>query len=324
MSPPAISVILPVYNAQDYLEGSIASLLAQDFIDFELLIINDGSTDGSMELAERFQAQDGRVRIVHNPGNLGLIKTLNHALEHAKGTYLARQDSDDMSLPARLGRQYAYMEANPDCVLLGCAPLLMDQHDSVYGSRPVLARDGAIRAMMLMYSPFCGPSVMMRRAAIQEHCLRYDLDMPHAEDYDFYCRLGSLGKMANLPTELYKYRLHGENISAQNLEQQELTASRISYREIKQAGLGRGLGLAEVVLAKKHAHVPGELGLADRRRQIQIVRRLARQSARAFGLSQAEAKAVRREWLRQCSRTIPPQPGPANLALRFLYRLAAL
>jgi glycosyltransferase involved in cell wall biosynthesis len=320
---PKISVVLPVYNAELYLEEAIASILNQTFNDFELLIINDASSDGSSGIIERMARQDSRIRVLHNPENLRLIGTLNRALDNVSGEYIARMDSDDISEPGRLMAQYDYFKANPNCVLTACEFIQFGQNGALPRLFPLVQSDSGIRAMMLLYSAFLGPSVMMRRRVILKHNLRYDPAMIHAEDFAFYRALGEYGSMANLPASLYRYRLHGESVSVQNLELQEETATRIAYEAISQAGLKPYCSLEDVALVRCHHFKMRSFTLAQRLRQASVARRLIKHAARVYKVSREEADLVLKIWLSKCKRSVNPDPKPVAAVHRTVLNMAS-
>jgi glycosyltransferase involved in cell wall biosynthesis len=317
-----VTVVLPVYNAVDYLADAIESILNQTLKDIELLIVNDGSTDSSMEIVHKYASLDPRISIVENPVNMGLIKTLNVALKHAKGKYIARQDSDDISLPHRLQTQLDFLEDNPDCVMAGSAIVQIDKTGKIFARRKVLTSDGAIRSMMLLYSGLLGPTIMMRNEVIQSNHLEYDLDMLHAEDYDFYCRLSRLGRVANIPEPLYKYRLHGESVSDKNLDLQEETASRISYREIGNAGLTDEFNFDDVLLIRNYSVNSASLSVTERIKQIKTVCNLVRNCASTFPINLEEKAFLKKTWLRKCCRPMQHSKSLQSYFWRLVYSLA--
>ena len=211
---PAISVCLPVYNAERYLAEAVESVLAQTFTDFEFLILDDGSTDGSLAILKQYEARDPRVRVFSRP-NKGLITTLNELIELSRGEFLARMDADDVSLPQRFERQIEHLQANPDCVVVGCQALVIDPDGDPItvwfegGTHEELDSENlkGEKGGML-----CHPSVMMRRSSVLDvGCYRDQFR--YAEDLDLWLRLAERGRLANLPIPLLKYRTHQSNRS---------------------------------------------------------------------------------------------------------------
>ncbi|MBD2724669.1 glycosyltransferase family 2 protein [Hymenobacter armeniacus] len=216
-SAPLVSVVMPVYNSAPYVAEAVASILNQTFTDFELLIFNDGSTDGSGMLLRGFT--DARIRLFDYADNVGYVAHLNHALELARGPYLARMDADDVADPDRLARQVALLEAHPEIGLCGTA---YREFGSRQGLVPVPETDAEIRRWLLRSSPFGHPTVLLRTDIVRQHRLRYDAAAMPAEDYRLWYELSRVTQLANLPEPLLAYRVHPTQTS------QVLTAKRLA------------------------------------------------------------------------------------------------
>lgn len=197
---PRVSVILPLYNGERYVAASIASLLSQSFGDFELLVIDDGSTDRSAEIV--LSVTDPRVLLVRQQ-NSGLPSALNKALQIARGEYIARQDHDDLSLPTRLDKQVLYLEQHPETVLLGTAAEIWIDNSPTGRFHDHPCDDIALRFELLFDNPFVHSSVMVRADAVRV-AGGYPLDL--IEDYSLWSKLARLGRVANLPERLVVYR----------------------------------------------------------------------------------------------------------------------
>jgi glycosyltransferase involved in cell wall biosynthesis len=210
---PLISVLLPVHNAARYVAGSIESILGQTLGDFELLILDDGSTDGSLEVLRRYAGRDPRIRLTSRP-NKGLAPSLNELIDRARGEYLARMDADDVALPERFERQVAYLRAHPECVLLGCRVRLIDPDGDPLCDWCNRQDHEALDAVFLrgeMSTEISHPAIMMRRDAVL--AVGKYREFPVIEDVDLFLRLAERGRIANLPEVLLLYRIHAENIS---------------------------------------------------------------------------------------------------------------
>lgn len=209
--PPQITVLLPVYNGAADVEQAVLSILAQTYTDFELLIINDGSKDNSAEILARLH--DPRIRLVHQE-NMGLAATLNRGITLAQGRYIARQDQDDLSLPTRLEKQWAYLERNPDCALLGTRAEIWvgDTQSERVHDHPT--EHGHILFELLFDCPFVHSSVMMRRDAV-EAVGGYSTNPVRQppEDYELWSRLARRYKVANLSDRLLIYREVAKSMS---------------------------------------------------------------------------------------------------------------
>ena len=206
MQFPRVSVIMPVYNSENFLKESISSILNQTFSDFELLIGEDGSTDRSIEIIREFS--DDRIRVIRNEKNLGIPRTLNRMIQASKGEYIARQDSDDISLPARLAKQVDFLDKNPEIGLCGT-------NITWFGSKSrrmfMPLQDEDIKAYMLVDNPVSQPTIMIRKSAMT---VKYDQSLEVAEDYALCYELSKETKLANLPDTLLNYRWHDTNISS--------------------------------------------------------------------------------------------------------------
>ena len=219
---PRVSVVLPVYNAETWLGAAMNSILAQTFTDFELLVHDDGSTDGSLAILQEFAARDPRVVLTSEP-NKGLIAVLNQLIAAAQGDLIARMDADDIALPERFAKQVAWLDQNKEYVLLGSSTLMIDADGRPIGVNAAPQGHDTIDDNNLRgITAFEHPSVLMRRTAVLA-AGGYHAAFPHAEDIDLWLRLAEVGRVENLADVLLKYRVHDQSISA--LKQDEQIAS---------------------------------------------------------------------------------------------------
>lgn len=203
-SLPAVSVLLPVFNGAPYLAEAISSILEQSWGNFELIIINDGSTDGSGDIAKRFA--DSRIRYFEQK-NAGLAATLNRGIGLARGAYIARQDADDISKPERFARQLAYLEANPDCGMVGSWADLLREGDAKTLVLKHPTDSTMIKTDLLFDNPFVHSSIMMRKNSLQEvGGYTEDPARQPPEDYELWSRFARRYDLANLPEALVIYR----------------------------------------------------------------------------------------------------------------------
>lgn len=204
-----ISVLMPVYNGEKYLKQTIESVLGQSYSDFEFIIVDDGSTDSSVQIVRGFG--DSRIRLIQaNHG--GIVGALNRGMEEAAGEYLARIDADDVCLPHRLETQLKYMESNDDVVVCGTWASTIDENGNVTGALeypPV--EDQEIRNYMILHNPFIHPSVMFRRKAVVEAGAYKNFK--HTEDYELWTRALCRGKGHNIPERLIQYRIHSSQVT---------------------------------------------------------------------------------------------------------------
>jgi glycosyltransferase involved in cell wall biosynthesis len=215
---------MPVYNAGEYLREAIDSILAQSFEDFELIVCNDGSTDGSEAVLQEFADRDSRVLVINRSENRGLIATRNEILEHAQGEYIALMDADDISLWDRFDRQVAFLDANADHVLVGSRIMLIDPEGHpmcVLGIKETHEEIDAWHIEGHSGAAICNPTIMMRTEAV--HAVGgYTEGTACAEDYDLFLRLAEFGKLATLPEVHLHYRQHLSSVGYQrNAEQRK-------------------------------------------------------------------------------------------------------
>ena len=208
---PAISVLMSVYNGSIHVRKAIDSISRQSFRDFEFIVIDDASTDDSLQVVESIS--DDRIRIVRNETNCGLAKSLNKGLDIARGKYIARIDADDVAAPDRLSRQYFALEADSSLVLVGSCGYFYHGDTGMCEPWDVPLTDFSIRMRMCYENPFIHSSVILRRETIEAHQLRYDESFSCAQDYDLWARLSDYGRMLNLPDRLVTFHWHSRNIS---------------------------------------------------------------------------------------------------------------
>lgn len=218
-----VSVVMPVRNGQDYVAEALDSLLAQTLADFELIVIDDGSTDRTPSILADYASKDARIVLLRTDGT-GIVGALNLGLARAVGDYVARMDADDIALPARLAEQKAALDRQPHILVVGSAATRIDAAGRTVGtlSVPIAAAD--VEAALPKANPMLHPTVMMRRQAV-EVVGGYRNALTHAEDYDLWLRLDHIGDLANLDAMLMKLRRHDGQISrAKRLDQRAASA----------------------------------------------------------------------------------------------------
>lgn len=235
MSEPLVSVLMPVYNAERYVAEAVESILAQTFADFEFLIIDDGSTDGSLPILEQYARQDGRIRLVSR-ANTGYLAALNEMLGMARGELIARMDADDIAMPERLERQASYLRANPSCLLVGGRGLVVDPDGDPlchWNSEQTHEEIDALHMTGDRGSVICHPTAMMRREAVLA-VGKYREPFYTAEDLDLFLRLAERGRVANLPQVLLKYRMHPTSVChTRKRSQQEAIRAAIADARVR-------------------------------------------------------------------------------------------
>jgi glycosyltransferase involved in cell wall biosynthesis len=238
-TPPTVSVIMPAYNAKRYVAQTIRSVLAQTFRDFEFIVVDDGSTDDTLPILNRFAAEDARIVIISRP-NTGIVGALNDGIAKARGELLARMDADDVCLPERFAKQVAYLREHPQCVAVGTFVETIDPYDSVLDRLVHETEHEGIDKELLTGRGFAmvHPTVMMRADAVRR-VGGYRKQWQHSEDLDLFLRLAEIGKLHNLPEYLLQYRMHYE--SANHLRHEEQRS--IKHNLMAEAYARRGVSM---------------------------------------------------------------------------------
>lgn len=218
--PPLVSIIMPVYNSEKFLRESIESILGQTFTDFEFIIVNDGSTDSSLEIIKEYANRDIRIKIIDQK-NTGIIGALNNALKSSKGTYIARMDSDDISNPDRIKKQIEYIEKE-NAYLCGTWAHIIDTNGVIntekeFNYPPKTWKENKLS--MIKWNPFIHPSVLFKRELYEEEKDNNGnlyRNYKHIEDYELWTRINPKYKSVNLQEYLLNYRIHDNQITNKN------------------------------------------------------------------------------------------------------------
>ncbi len=217
MTDPKISVIMPVFNGEKYLREAIESILNQSFTDFEFIIVNDGSTDDTLEIIKNYK--DIRMKIINNEKNIGLTKSLNNSIIIATGQYIARQDADDISLPNRFEEQVQYLDENPEVMLLGTSVYLIDEFGKIEERRMILTKPNL--KSFLQGNQFNHGTTMFRRKTI-DTLGGYNELFKYCQDYELWIRITKNYEVRNLRQTLYMLRCHHESIGFKSIEESTL------------------------------------------------------------------------------------------------------
>ena len=229
---PKVSVIMPAFNREKFIAESIRSVLNQSFKDFELIVIDDGSTDKTLSVANEFSS-DPRVKIFKNDSNLGIAKTRNKAVKFALGDYIAPLDSDDIWLDReKLRKQVEFLDENPDYAMLGGDIMHIDLNSTPVKKVLFPIYDSLIRNIILQFNPFAQSTLLIRKSAIEKFG-GYSTEYAICDDYDLWLKIGTKFKFTNIPQVLCGYRIHGNNIT----QTRRLTAAR-EIREIVKKNRG--------------------------------------------------------------------------------------
>jgi len=223
---------MPVYNTGNYIAEAIESVLQQTFTDFEFIIIDDGSTDNSLEIIHLYAEKDSRIQVVVNQENLGITKSLNKGIELTRGRFIARMDADDICLPERLNLQYDYLVANPKCAILGTWANIIDESGNLISTWRMPTSDEFIKWNLLWQNTFIHTSVIIRKDVLS-NCEPYHECYHYTEDYELWERMSQNCQMENLPLACVSHRLHSNSISEKSKSDQTKKSIDISYRAVK-------------------------------------------------------------------------------------------
>jgi glycosyltransferase involved in cell wall biosynthesis len=232
---PLVSILLPCYNAEKYLNYSLDSVLMQDYKNLEIICINDGSTDTTLSILNSYKIQDKRIIVVDNESNIGLIQSLNKGLKLVKGEYFARMDADDFSTPDRISEQLKFMQDNKNIDLVSSAYNYFydDGKKEAYVS-PIAIKSGSLKFLSIFCTPLTHASVLGKSSLIHSGLYKYDLSFPYAEDFELFSRLAySNVKLSMIEKSLYFVRLHSGSVSAKYHDIQIQTNIKIIHRNIK-------------------------------------------------------------------------------------------
>lgn len=232
---PRVGVVMPVYNAQDYLQEAVTSIVTQTFTDWEMIAMNDGSTDRSRKILEDYASRDPRIRIFDMPGNHGVTRALNQALLLSRSEYIARMDADDQSNCRRFEIQVEALDANPEIMVYGSNFVSMDHNLEYVRWSNTLPSDPEEIKKMLPNSCCIGhPTVMMRRKVV-ETLGGYSTAPEHeaVEDYEYWLRISRKYKISNIPIMMLNYRHHDGQVSAKRAELQKANTKKLQekYRQ---------------------------------------------------------------------------------------------
>ena len=286
---PAVTVLLPIWDAESHLREALDSVLAQTFDDFELLVVDDGSRDGGPDLVRG--CADARVRLSSLGENRGLVAALNAGLVQARGRYVARMDADDVCLPTRLAEQVEHLDAHPALGGVSSAFETIDGNGRVLGIvdgryRPV--GPALLRWALHFGSFFCHPAAMLRRDVF-DAVGSYDAEFAHAEDYDLWLRVVEKYPLDNLPRPLLRLRWHGDNVSVRHRETQQANARRALARSLRGL-LGEDVPDAQLRILRDPAPPACARDAVD---AAALLRRMERAFASMVDLSPREQQLVR-------------------------------
>ncbi len=233
---PIVSVVMAVYNAEQYVAQTVESILTQTFVDFEFIILDDGSTDRSLKILEAYAAKDERIRL-STRANKGVSATRNEMLAKAEGEFIAVMDADDIALPERLALQVEFLQSHPDVVCVGGAHEMIDEKGRLLTRLELPLDNDEIQQMILAgHGAICHPCAMIRRTSMIE-VGGYDEELVAAHDMDLWLKLGEIGVLVNMKETLLKYRLNTNSVSGKNYILQRRESQIACERAWKRRGI---------------------------------------------------------------------------------------
>lgn len=313
-----LSVLMAVFNGERYLREAIDSILQQEFTEFEFIVVNDGSTDGTGAIVKSYP--DQRIRYLENPRNTGLTNSLNQGLSNAHGFYVARMDADDISLPSRLKKQVAFLDEHPEIGVLGCAARLIDEAGDPSLLVMFPKESGLLRWRLFFENPLIHPSVVVRVEPLRR-IGGYDSNLRFSQDYDLWHRLGHVTHLSNLQEVLLYLRKHERSVTNLRLQEQRRSGIATNSRMISRA-LGREVSPELVeLLWSAHLKTPDEA-----RRVAELIQALCFATTRVRELSSTERKLIRKDAARRilALRDLQDGRGSARQVFRWAFRVDPL
>jgi glycosyltransferase involved in cell wall biosynthesis len=250
---PLVSVLMPVYNAERYLAEAIESILKQTFTDFEFIIVNDGSTDQSLQILQHYAQQDGRIRLISRE-NRGLVSSLNEGADLAMSPYIARMDADDISYSERLFKQVNFLKGHPEYVVIGSKVQLIDQDGDPLTLFSLETTHQRIDFAHLQGKggAIAHPATMFRKDSFNS-VGQYRSAFIHAEDLDLWLRMAEVGKLGNLPDLLLDYRQHSQSVGHKYRTEQIDSANKAIKEAYERRGIfNTDFRIAEILVTNQN------------------------------------------------------------------------
>ncbi len=243
-----MSVIMPVRNGEAFVELAVRSILAQTFCNFELIVVDDGSSDNTQSILAGIAAGDSRVRLM-STGGRGIVEALNLGIRHSRSELIARMDADDIAFPDRLERQIQFMRSHAGIVASGSSAVVIDESGKETGTWAVSIDHDSLAAKLSHGNALIHPTMIMRKQSVVDAGL-YRQASTYAEDYDLWLRLEETGGLANLAEPTLKYRMHGGQVSkTKRMQQRSAAALAIQVALRRRSGKGEGVDMTMPMLA---------------------------------------------------------------------------
>lgn len=322
MTSPRVSVLMPAWNAAKYFDEAIESILAQDFRDFELVIVDDASTDGSAELLAAWATRDPRIVFIRNVTNMGAAATSNVGLQVAQGEYIARMDADDISLPGRLSAEVVALDADPTLSMVSMNFQLINANGDVLRTENRVLPPEIVDFFLNFGNPIGGHSQVMFRRDLAMRGGGYDPTLKAGEDYELWTRLARLGRILILPQLGMRYRMHPEQLTARVRRIHDDKRWIVSSGELLKRYLGRELSENEIASAtgawRKSA------AAIDARAALAVMREATLIFARQHGGDRLMMRTLRRAFAERLAGTAMVQFHARHLGAASRYVTSAL
>lgn len=300
---------MSVYNGEEFVSKAMESILSQTFEDFELIVVDDGSRDGTAKALDEYR-DDRIVRIDHEQ-NQGLAASLNHGLRKARGEFIARQDADDISMPNRLQEEVALLSRETGTVIVGSTCEEIDEFGNVVRMWRYPLNDIDIRWHTLFHCSFVHSSVMFRASVLQANALSYDENEVYAQDYELWSRFLAYGSAFNIREPLVRYRTHCRQISQRSLGAQSESRDRISRTNLEKRGMAEGVSDEDLGVLRKWVMRGPRLTDAREMRLARLLLRILVQFSRCSDVDPIAAKELRRAWVERLLDAASARQTPA-------------
>ncbi len=245
---PLVSVIMPAHNAELFLADAIDSILAQTYPNYELIIINDGSTDKTGQISQKYSQKSDKIELINLEKNQGESAAANLGFNQSQGKYIARMDADDISHPERLAKQVQFLENHPDHILVGSQAYIIDSHNQIIGQKKFPLHNQEIYQEYGVLHPVLHPSIMVRRSMLPWEDKLWANQAEPNDDYYTLFNLLKCGKFANLDQKLVHYRMHDNNKSMQDVKKKFINSVKIRYYAVTKLDYPLSLNMALKVL----------------------------------------------------------------------------
>lgn len=233
---PLVSIVIPVYNGEKYIEESLNSCLNQTYSNIEIIVVNDASTDSTLNILNKYHKNDKRIRVITVSKKENLGQVINEGIRASEGVYIARMDADDIMYQDRIEKQVAFLEANPKTILVGGQLDIIGEDGNITGSRNYSLDDKELRRNLFLFQPFAHPAVMIRKSSLEEIGL-YPEDTKKVEDTKLMFLLSQVGEFANLPDTVLKYRVTFETESQAKMIEHFNKTNQARVWAIKKLGM---------------------------------------------------------------------------------------